>query len=301
MGENFLSFLIFKFIFVQFVNKATIPNNTSNSIDLSVEQYQKQLKQNAAAGASGPGSTTTTSTGSVAQSPTKYLFSAITGTTSSSCDTGYSSIGNSPITTPSTISTNNTIGVSASILSTNASISNATSLQPSINCSSSNSLAVNQYDNYASSRPSSSTSVLNSSNTTIGQAAGSLARGGPLLSKIRTKVASTFQQPQTPQSSCVSSSIQNSSVAISNINDDSNRNLFMSSAVASGNAITDSGNFVSGSTNVQQRAPMLSMISSQSSSLTNEQLTAHLTDEERQILAKVWQKEEKFKEITLKK
>ena len=51
-----------------------------------------------------------------------------------------------------------------------------------------------------------------------------------------------------------------------------------------------------------QRAPMLAMIhSSQSSSLTNEQLTAHLTEEERQILQKVWQKEEEFKEIALKK
>ncbi|KPM08402.1 hypothetical protein QR98_0069190 [Sarcoptes scabiei] len=43
-----------------------------------------------------------------------------------------------------------------------------------------------------------------------------------------------------------------------------------------------------------QRAPKLASISSQSSSLTNEQLTAHLTEEERQILQKVWQKEEEF-------
>ena len=64
---------------------------------------------------------------------------------------------------------------------------------------------------------------------------------------------------------------------------------------------TTAGTPVSSSTGYQ-RAPMLAMIhSSQSSSLTNEQLTAHLTEEERQILQKVWQKEEEFKEIALKK
>lgn len=51
-----------------------------------------------------------------------------------------------------------------------------------------------------------------------------------------------------------------------------------------------------------QRPPMLSMLSqSHSSSLTNEQLTAHLTEEEKKILEKVFQKEEEFREIALKK
>lgn len=51
----------------------------------------------------------------------------------------------------------------------------------------------------------------------------------------------------------------------------------------------------------QSHPPMLgSMMGSQSSSLTNEQLTAHLTEEERQILQKVFQKEEEFRELALK-
>lgn len=59
---------------------------------------------------------------------------------------------------------------------------------------------------------------------------------------------------------------------------------------------------VAGTETGAQRPPMLSMLSqSHSSSLTNEQLTAHLTEEEKKILEKVFQKEEEFREIALKK
>ena len=147
---------------------------------------------------------------------------------------------------------------------------------------------------------------------------------GPLFSKIRAKVASTFQQQQQQQqqSSNVSAnnnfSNQNSNVVVDNINNSSiqqQQDMMMDFASKSRNgsislssnvqpAVVQAGTPVqsSSTTGGYQRAPMLAMIhSSQSSSLTNEQLTAHLTEEERQILQKVWQKEEEFKEIALKK
>lgn len=65
--------------------------------------------------------------------------------------------------------------------------------------------------------------------------------------------------------------------------------------------VADSTSPVAGEAGAQ-RPPMLSMLSqSHSSSLTNEQLTAHLTEEEKKILEKVFQKEEEFREIALKK
>ena len=45
---------------------------------------------------------------------------------------------------------------------------------------------------------------------------------------------------------------------------------------------------------------MMASLTHQSSSLSTDQLTAHLTDEERNILQKVFQKEEQFREIALK-
>ena len=45
---------------------------------------------------------------------------------------------------------------------------------------------------------------------------------------------------------------------------------------------------------------MMATLTHQSSSLSTDQLTAHLTDEERNILQKVFQKEEQFREIALK-
>lgn len=307
----------------KFVSKAS---GSTNSIDSSFQKYhqqmqkeqqkQKQQQQQAQTTKSFFSSfrdTTTTSTTTPGPSSTLAgaTSAASTASTTSGAttalhysDTGYSSNANSPATTPTISPIPNAITACSPTLSL-GSLGGAN-------------IVANE------SRPMSAVSMGNSTR-------------GPLFNKIRAKVASTFQgssssvvnstSPEPVQSSTGmmgSSMITTSTVttAISLPAPSNTAPVFATSTISSviletqkdarrPSVSTDRRASASGLSNTQEAVPpyyftsqshppMLSMIGSQSSSLTNEQLTAHLTEEERQILQKVFQKEEEFRELALK-
>lgn len=264
----------------QFVSKAS---PSANSIDSSFEKYhrQQQMQQKS-------------------QSPTKYSSlstgvafdqgAAHFGPPHPFSDTGYSSNANSPVTTPTVCSSS----ISTSPVPPPCA-SNLNTCSPTLSLGSLASLGSTSFyqTESGSSRPSSSLGA-----TTV---TASGARG-PFFSKIRAKMASTFQSTgpsggQHSQQSSTSSSPLHSrpeSAALEGPQGGKPRSSSITSATYPLGAPDSSAS-------ATQRPPKLSMIASSSSSLTNEQLTAHLTDEEKNILQKVFQKEEEFREIALKK
>lgn len=213
-------------------------------------------------------------------------------------DTGYSSNANSPVTTPTVCSSS----ISTSpVPPLSSATSNLNTCSPTLSLGSLASLGSSSYyqvDSSASSRPSSTIGSTTMTSTTT---------RGPFFSKIRAKMASTFQStmpPGTPQSQ--QSSTSNSpllsrpdSVALEGKPRSSSISSTCSQMLPS--PVTGTSVSMGSSGGTTQRPPKLSMLASSSSSLTNSQLTAHLTEEERNILQKVFQKEEEFRELALKK
>ncbi|KAH9413896.1 hypothetical protein DERP_009495 [Dermatophagoides pteronyssinus] len=349
----------------KFVNKASpINQNSGDSIDQSFEQYQKSLQQqqqqrnsqqqqqNTAqsptkylfqtiTGGSSAGSSSSASFGggcgqtNIVDTNTNQINSP------TSQSTTYLSSSSSPSTT-STLSTTNATNANntfSPLVPMNC-LSSQTQQQQQIQTTTSPTgsmtsvstistmIGVPSGGGYEQQRSSTTNMTSSGLNNSTNSSLSSSPISGPLFSKIRAKVASTFQQQQQQQQSQQSSNVsannnfsnQNSNVVVDNINNSSiqqQQDMMMDFASKSRNgsislssttgaiqpAVVQAGTPVQSSSTGggYQRAPMLAMIhSSQSSSLTNEQLTAHLTEEERQILQKVWQKEEEFKEIALK-